>query len=286
MLSINYALFLMVIFLAHIMHGVTGFAGTLLAMPLSLMLVGYPVAKPILNILGLLSGIYVFLGNRQYVVWKELWKIVVIMGCGILAGIAIKDQLLGKEKLLYIVLGIFVVGVSLHGLWNEMRKGKDLSTHDSSEIKNPGSEINHDDIKRDTMNLKGTGKVEISGNESDSNAFPKALYLTLPVAGIIHGIFVSGGPLLISYLTKKIPDKNQFRSTISTVWIFLNGMVLIDDIRSGYWNMSLLISTLIAAPFLFGGLKIGAMLYQKMSQHTFMLLSYILLLIMGVKLFI
>ena len=62
-------------------------------------------------------------------------------------------------------------------------------------------------------------------------------------------------------------------------------MVLVDDIRSGYWNMSLVIGTLIAAPFLFGGLKIGAILYQKMSQHTFMLLSYILLLIMGVKLF-
>ena len=30
-----------------------------------------------------------------------------------------------------------------------------------------------------------------------------ALYLILILAGIVHGIFVSGGPLLISYLTKK-----------------------------------------------------------------------------------
>ena len=285
MLSIRYVLFLLVVFLAHIMHGVTGFAGTLLAMPLSLMLVGYPVAKPILNILGLLSGIYVFSGNKKYVVWNELWKIVAIMGCGILVGIGIKDQLLGKEKLLYVVLGIFVVGVSLHGLWDEMKKDKDLSTHTESETRIQRDEIKQDDIKNDDMRNDGTEHDEISGTESNLKDFPKALYLILPAAGIIHGIFVSGGPLLISYLTKKIPDKNQFRATISTVWIFLNGMVLVDDIRSGYWDISLLISTLIAAPFLFGGLRIGAVLYQKMSQHTFMLLSYILLLIMGVKLF-
>ncbi len=53
----NQVLFLLVILLANIIQGITGFAGTILAMPPSLMLVGYAVAKPVLNVLGLLSGV-------------------------------------------------------------------------------------------------------------------------------------------------------------------------------------------------------------------------------------
>ncbi|MFR6333328.1 MAG: hypothetical protein ACLUOI_34180 [Eisenbergiella sp.] len=75
----NYILFLLVILLTNIIQGITGFAGTILAMPPGLMLVGYPVAKPVLNVLGLLSGIYVFTGNYKSVCWKELRKIVAVM---------------------------------------------------------------------------------------------------------------------------------------------------------------------------------------------------------------
>ena len=59
----NYILFFAVILLSNIIHGITGFAGTLLAMPFSLMLVGYGVAKPVLNVLGILSGVYVILSK-------------------------------------------------------------------------------------------------------------------------------------------------------------------------------------------------------------------------------
>ena len=44
-------LFYIVILLANIIQGITGFAGTILAMPFSLILVGYDVAKPVLNVL-------------------------------------------------------------------------------------------------------------------------------------------------------------------------------------------------------------------------------------------
>lgn len=52
MTMMNYILFLLVILLTNIIQGITGFAGTILAMPPGLMLVGYPVAKPVLNVLG------------------------------------------------------------------------------------------------------------------------------------------------------------------------------------------------------------------------------------------
>lgn len=46
-------IFYIIIFLTNIIQGITGFAGTILAMSPSMILVGYDVAKPILNVLGI-----------------------------------------------------------------------------------------------------------------------------------------------------------------------------------------------------------------------------------------
>ena len=93
----NNIAFYIVIFLTNVIQGITGFAGTILAMPPGLMLVGYDVAKPILNFLGLLAGIYVFLNQRKHVIWKELRKVVVIMAIGIFLGFFLKQLLAGYD---------------------------------------------------------------------------------------------------------------------------------------------------------------------------------------------
>lgn len=70
----RYAAFFLVILLSNIIQGITGFAGTILAMPPSLMLVGYNTASRMLNVLGLLSGIYVFAGHRKLCAGASLRK--------------------------------------------------------------------------------------------------------------------------------------------------------------------------------------------------------------------
>lgn len=244
----NYILFFLVILLSNIIQGITGFAGTILAMPPSMMLVGYTVAKPVLNVLGLLSGIYVFLGNRKSVCWKELRTIVAIMAAGILGGIGIKELFAGKEDALYQLLGIFVIVLSVQGFVT-LQRG------------------------------------HVAERPKEGKASP-ALYGVLVLAGIAHGIFVSGGPLLISYVTKKIRDKVSFRATISTVWIFLNSMILWDDIRVGLWTPDLMKTQLAAVPFLLMGMLIGGRLYARMSQRLFMMITYVLLFVSGVSLMI
>lgn len=238
----NSILFFTVIVLANIIQGITGFAGTILAMPASILLVGYPVAKPVLNVLGLLSGVYVFLGYKKYVNWAEFAKIVIFMAIGIFLGICLKQRFIGKEYILYKALGVFVSFIAVQGLI------KLLCTN--------------------TNNAKNEKKDVLS-------------FFLLPLAGIVHGIFVSGGPLLIGYLTKRIKDKTVFRSTISTVWIVMNSIVLVDDIRNNFFSKGLCVTILIAVPLLFLGMMIGTILYKKMSQHLFMLITYVLLLISG-----
>lgn len=241
----NFYLFLLVVLLSNIVQGITGFAGTILAMPLSLMLVGYDLAKPILNVLGLLSGVYVFFTHGKSVNWKEVKKIVFIMIIGIVSGIFLKSFFVGKEQILYKLLGIFVIGLAIQGFIKLYRN-----------------------------------------NVEDKEQSPKGAFALLISSGVVHGMFVCGGPLLIGYLSKKIKDKVSFRATISTVWIILNSIIMFDDIRLGLWSINCIQILSLSIPFLILGMFIGAKLYSKMSQELFMKITYILLMISGVSLFI
>ena len=170
----NQILFYIVILLTNIIHGITGFAGTILAMPPSLMLVGYDIAKPILNVLAIFSGVYVFVGNYKKIAWKELAKIVVVMALGIFGAVFIKGLFVGKEHLLYKLLGLLVIGLSVQGFYKLVHK--------------PDAKTEPPEEEQGSKGNVGT-------------------YALLVLAGIIHGLFVSGGPLLTGYMTKRIKDK-------------------------------------------------------------------------------
>ncbi len=245
----NEFLFFIVILLSNIIQGITGFAGTILAMPFSIKLVGIDTAVPILNLLGLLSGIYVFAGNYKSVNKKVLKSVVIVMGICVVAGLFIKNALSKSPQLLYMILGTIVIAISVHGLITTLMKKSSDSAGSTS--------------RRDRVLLP----------------------LLLVASGIVHGMFVCGGPLLISYMTKKIPEKASFRATISTVWIFLNGIIFISHIITGAWTPAVIRSGLLSIPFLLGGMFLGGVLYKKMSQHFFILLTYVLLFIAGLSLF-
>lgn len=233
--------FCIVIFLSNVIQGITGFAGTILAMPASLMLVGYPVAKPILNVLALLAGVLVFLGGREKCKWNEIKRMMSYMILGLFVGMVIKAAFGNQLEYLSYALAVFVLFLAIEGLWKMYFK---------------------------------TEKKQASG---------KDVFLLL-LAGVVHGIFVSGGPLLVGYLTKRISEKESFRVTISFVWILLNSIVLVDDIFSGYWNQSLLVTQLSVLPFFAGGMYLGGRVAKRMNQRIFMVLTYVLLLVAGISL--
>lgn len=259
--------FYLVILLANIVQGITGFAGTILAMPFALMLVGYDVAKPILNVLGFLSGVYVFLGNREKVNWGELKKIVAVMSCGILLGISVKELFAQSQEVLNILLGFFIIFLGLKGLKQCFQKPEDALESSAEAISSTAEE----------NPMEGSPSL-------DATPEKKPLPWLLLFAGLVHGIFVSGGPLLIGYLSKIIPDKMAFRATISSVWIFLNAIIFFDDFRNGLWNTALIQQQIIAIPFLFVGMFLGTKLCKKMSQELFLKITYGLLVIAGCSL--
>ena len=225
----NTVLFYIIIFLTNVIQGITGFAGTILAMPPSLILVGYDVAKPILNVLGILAGVYVFVTQWKHVDWKQLKKVVIVMAIGIFGGFFLKNALAGYDAVLYKFLGIFVIFLAIHGFYSI-----------------------YGQRQRDTKEKSSWKSM-----------------LLLIGAGIVHGMFVSGGPLLIGYLSNEIKEKTSFRATISTVWIILNSMILVQDICAGMWNAGLVMTQCISIPFLIAGMAAGSVLVKRMSQEIF-----------------
>ncbi len=112
------------------------------------------------------------------------------------------------------------------------------------------------------------------------------LDIILLLAGVIHGMFVSGGPLLIVYAVKRLPEKNQFRATVSMIWVALDIFLIVKQAMAGLMTGFTLSVTLWSVPALIAGVFIGNRLAAKMTQEFFLKLLYILLVISGVSLLI
>ena len=72
-------IFLFVLFVANVIQAITGFAGTVLAMPPSIYLLGIDNAKVVLNVMALLSGLMIAVMSYHHMNKKEVIKICVCM---------------------------------------------------------------------------------------------------------------------------------------------------------------------------------------------------------------
>lgn len=232
----NEILFLITVFLTNIIQMITGFAGTMLAMPVSMILIGVDEAKAILNILGLLASIWIVLKNFRYVNKKEFLKITSIMLIGIFAGVEIFDSL--RVDSLLKIYAVIIIAIALKSML----------------------------IKK---------KLKL----------PEYMMLIIVVlAGVIHGMFISGGSLLVIYAAKKFDDKSEFRATLSAVWIVLNLYLMILHINQGLMSTEVFKLTLYSVVPLFGGIAIGNVIHKKLNQQTFLNITYVLLLASGLLL--
>ena len=230
-------LFQLVLFFANTVQAITGFAGTVLAMPPSTYLLGLDNAKVVLNAMAWVSGLMIAIMNYRNINWKELAKIVVFMIAGMFAGMEI-CRVINSDSTLLTIYGFVILAIALKNLL--VKKETDLPQ--------------------------------------------AALYLVLLAAGVIHGMFVSGGALLVIYAVQVLKDKNEFRATVAPVWVVLNTFMMITQYRSGLFtteNVQLIAVSILP---LFLATWLGGKLAQRLNQNVFLNLTYILLIISGVSL--
>ena len=269
--SIRIFLFLLVVFLANIMQAVTGFAGTVLAMPFSIILMGSDFSRVVLNILGLAASLGVVIINRKDINWKEVLKVCVIMLIGMIAGYLILRYVDLSKQVLLLILAGFVLLFTGIGCYTTFVKKNGL------EEERPTSQEGEVVVEEQAVVFRDPWYKEA------------LLYALLVIAGVVHGMYVCGGPLLIIYATKKFKEKHEFRSTLSMIWVVLNGVNLVRDIASGSIKaLATSLETIAAAVmsiFMLGmAVALGTFIAHRLNKNKFMIVTYVLMGVSAVSL--
>jgi len=100
-------------------------------------------------------------------------------------------------------------------------------------------------------------------------------------AGVIHGVFATGGPLAVFVSSRELPDKATFRATLSLLWLLLNALVLPRLANEGMLNATTLrMSALLVLPLLLG-IAAGEWLHRRLDEARFHKAVSVLLIIAG-----
>ena len=99
-------------------------------------------------------------------------------------------------------------------------------------------------------------------------------------AGISHGLFASGGPLLVLALAGTQLDKARLRATLVTVWFSLNSLLTVAFLLDGRL-LPALPQVLSYAPLLLIGVWLGERLHRRFNEQHFRIAIYLLLLVTG-----
>ena len=104
--------------------------------------------------------------------------------------------------------------------------------------------------------------------------------------GIIHGLFASGGPLIVYHASREIPDKQVFRVTLSTLWILLNSALLVSYAFTGRIDVE---SAALAGKLLLAlaaGVVLGELIHKRVNERRFRVVVQGVLLFTGAVLLV
>ena len=115
------------------------------------------------------------------------------------------------------------------------------------------------------------------------------LWVTLIVmtcAGLMQGLFVSGGAFVVLYAVRVFKDKAEFRSTLSLLWTVLNLGIVFQSWLAGELNYANVTFSLKIVPVVLLAVCLGNILYKHINGKAFLLLANILLVLSGLSCFL
>jgi len=105
-------------------------------------------------------------------------------------------------------------------------------------------------------------------------------------AGVIHGIYASGGPMLVYWLGRQGLSKKVFRSTLSMVWILLNSILIVRFAISGAYDRRALLDVILLAPAVPCGIFLGEWVHHKVDERSFRMAVLVLLIAAAISLLV
>ncbi len=102
--------------------------------------------------------------------------------------------------------------------------------------------------------------------------------------GVIHGLFTTGGPLIVYVLGREIDDKGAFRASLGAMFVPLTVALLVDYALIGLMTTQALRLLAMAAPAMLLGVWLGEQAHRRTDERFFKGAVWILLLIGGLVL--
>ena len=121
-------------------------------------------------------------------------------------------------------------------------------------------------------------------NHSVRSNLKSAMYII--AAGFIHGIYASGGPLLIYAVGKLNLPKSVFRSTLGAVWFIFSIILTGFYLFSGKFTEDSMKLILILLPMIVIGILLGEWLHHQIDEYRFKIFIFAVLLFAGLSIII
>ena len=236
-LTINeLVLCVVILFVAYVIKGLSGFGSGLVAIPLLAFFLPLPFIVPVLALLSYTGTVYQSFTYRSDVVWRDLWPLLPFS----LAGITIALWLLvnADVTVLTFTLGIFIFCYAVYSL------------------------LPHD--------IKAGSRWWAVGAGSS--------------AGLIGALFGTGGPFYVLYLKMRQVNKQQFRATITMIFLVDGGARMFGYFYSDLFTHKMLLLALMLLPVLMLAMYVGQHLHIKINDQRFNQIVSSLLLMSGLSL--
>jgi len=236
-LTINeLVLCIVILFVAYVIKGLSGFGSGLVAIPLLAFFLPLPFIVPVLALLSYTGTVYQSVTYRRDVVWRDLWPLLPFS----LAGITIALWLLvnADVTVLTFMLGVFIFCYAVYSL------------------------LPHD--------IKSGSRFW---------AVPAGGF-----AGLIGALFGTGGPFYVLYLKMRKVTKQQFRATITMIFLVDGGIRISGYFYSDLFTIKMLVLALLLLPVLMLAMYVGQHIHIKINDRRFNQVVSTLLLMSGLSL--
>ena len=231
----------------HLIEGVTGFGSSVLALPFLIPLVGIRNAVPMLCVLNCVMAVYLVCRSWQSISWREFGFIALWVAAGLPVGLTLYEFLPAQH--LCVVLGTAMIVIGADGVRKCRKRSADPAVPSGA--------------KRSIL-----------------------MRALLFCGGIIQGAFGSGGPFIVIYAAKALPEKSLFRVTLSLLWLATTSVRLVVwTIQGTVWNRDNAMLALAALPFMVAGVLIGDWLHHRVDGYCFRLCVYLVLGVAGAVMF-
>ena len=122
---------------------------------------------------------------------------------------------------------------------------------------------------------------------SEVKSLPPAVGMgLLGGGGFFHGLFASGGPMVVYYASREIQEKSSFRATLSVLWLSLNTVLIITYAVFGRLMGEPTKLALYFLPALAFGILVGEILHARVNELAFRKLVQIALFLTGLSLLV